>query len=158
MRSTRTWSICGATLVLRGAQAYGLRLDQLHTDVTRLAFEGAYEEASPTTADGWPLARITHGFTGKEDPWREQVTLLLSVAADGAIPAWYRVADGNAVDTRAYLAHLATSALAHGEPGLCGHGRPLPLRLDRARGAARGAAGAGRSSWACALRDAITCP
>jgi Domain of unknown function (DUF4277) len=98
-----------ATLVLRGRQAYGLRLDQLHSDVTRVAFAGAYEDAPATTADGQPLPRITHGFTvtGKEDPARKQVTLSLSVAADGAIPAWYRVADGNAADTRAYLAHLA---------------------------------------------------
>ncbi len=31
-----------AALVLRGAQAYGVALDQLHSDVTRLAFEGTY--------------------------------------------------------------------------------------------------------------------
>jgi hypothetical protein len=64
-----------ATLVLRGAQSYGLRLDQLHSDVTRVAFEGAYEDAPATTADGQPPPRITHGFTGKEDPSRKQVTL-----------------------------------------------------------------------------------
>src|SRR5216684_3338248 len=55
-------------LVLRGAQAYDVQLAQLHSDVTRVAFEGAYEEVPATTADGVPLARITHGFTGKEDP------------------------------------------------------------------------------------------
>src|SRR6266851_2558715 len=32
-----------AALVLKGTQAYGLRLTQLHSDVTRVAFEGAYE-------------------------------------------------------------------------------------------------------------------
>ncbi len=93
-------------LVLRGTAAYGLRLDQLHSDVTRVAFEGAYDDVPAQTAAGRPLARIAHGFTGKQDPSRKQVTLSLSVAADGAIPAWYRVADGNAADTRAYLAHL----------------------------------------------------
>jgi hypothetical protein len=95
-----------AALVLRGAAAYGLRLDRLHSDVTRVAFEGAYEDVPSQTAAGQPLARIAHGFTGKEDPSRKQVTLSLSVAADGALPAWYRLADGNASDTRAYLAHL----------------------------------------------------
>ena len=94
-------------LVLRGAQAYDVQLAQLHSDVTRLAFEGTYEAVPATTADGVPLARITRGFTGKEDPSRKQVTLSLSVAGDGAIPTWYQVADGNAADTRAYLAHLA---------------------------------------------------
>ncbi len=95
-----------AALVLRGAAAYDLRLDQLHSDVTRVAFEGTYDDAPSQTAAGPPLARITHGFTGKQDPSRKQVTLSVSVAADGALPAWYRVADGNAADTRAYLAHL----------------------------------------------------
>jgi hypothetical protein len=31
-----------AALVLQGTQAYGVRLDQLHSDVTRVAVEGAY--------------------------------------------------------------------------------------------------------------------
>jgi Domain of unknown function (DUF4277) len=96
-----------AAVVLRGAAAYGLRLDQVHSDVTRVAFEGAYDDVPAQSAAGQPLARIAHGFTGKEDPSRKQMTLSLSVAADGAIPAWYRLADGNAADTRAYLAHLA---------------------------------------------------
>jgi hypothetical protein len=96
-----------AAVVLRGTQAYGLRLGHLHSDTTRVAFEGEYAGAPATTADGRPLARITYGFTGKEDPSRKQVTLSLSVAADGGLPAWYRVADGNAADTGVYLAHLA---------------------------------------------------
>ena len=96
-----------AALVLRGATAYGLHLDHVHSDVTRVAFAGAYDDVPSTTTTGPPVARITHGFTGKEDPARKQVTLSLSVAADGAIPAWYHVADGNAADTRAYLVHLA---------------------------------------------------
>src|SRR5260370_36557756 len=33
-----------AALVLKGARGYGVRLDQLHSDVTRVAFEGAYED------------------------------------------------------------------------------------------------------------------
>jgi hypothetical protein len=96
-----------AALVLRGAHAYQVRLDQLHSDVTRVAFEGAYDDVPDTTASGVPLARITHGCSGKADPSRKQVTLSLSVAGDGALPAWYQVADGSAADTRAYPAHLA---------------------------------------------------
>lgn len=95
---TNAW----AALVLRGVQTYGLTLDQLHSDVTRLAFEGAYEPEPGAV----PPVKITHGYTGREDPTRKQVTVSLSVGADGAIPAWYEVADGNAADCRAYLAHL----------------------------------------------------
>ena len=95
-----------AALVLRGAQTYGVQLGQLHSDVTRLAFEGSYDEVPAQTMDGHPVAKITYGYTGKEDPIGKQLTLSLSVAADGGIPAWYRLADGNAADTRAYLAHL----------------------------------------------------
>ncbi|HLQ22222.1 MAG TPA: IS1634 family transposase [Gemmatimonadales bacterium] len=96
-----------AALVLKGAQAYGLRLHQLHSDVTRVAFEGAYEDVPLQPAAEPAAPRIVRGYTGKEDPSRKQVTLSLSVAADGAIPAWYQVADGNAADTQTYLRHLA---------------------------------------------------
>jgi transposase len=96
-----------AAIVLGGAQAYGVRLDQLHSDVTRLAFEGDYADVPTATGDGSALARITYGYTGREDPTRKQVTLSLSVAADGGVPTWYRLADGNAADSRAYLVHLA---------------------------------------------------
>ena len=96
-----------AAIVLGGAQSYGVRLDQLHSDVTRLAFEGDYADVLTATTDGQALARITYGYTGREDPTRKQVTLSLSVAADGGVPAWYQLTDGNAADNRAYLVHLA---------------------------------------------------
>jgi hypothetical protein len=94
--------------VLRGAQAYGVRLDQLHSHVTRVAFEGDYEDVPTTTAAGQPLARIARGYSGKDDPRRKQLTVSLSVNADGGVPAWYQVGDGHAADTQTYLAHLAT--------------------------------------------------
>jgi hypothetical protein len=34
------------TIVLNGTQAYGVCLDQLHSDVTRIAFEGSYDTAA----------------------------------------------------------------------------------------------------------------
>ena len=89
-------------LVLAGAEIYQVDLRHLHSDVTRVSFEGAYDRLPGETT---PVA-ITHGYTGREDPTRKQVTVSLSVAADGAIPAWYALADGNAADCRAYLAHL----------------------------------------------------
>ncbi len=96
-----------ASLVLTGARAYGVKLDQLHSDVTRVAFEGDYGDAPTATAAGQPLARIARGYSGKDDPRRKQWTVSLSVSADGGVPAWYQVGDGNAADTRTYLAHLA---------------------------------------------------
>lgn len=97
-------------LVLQGAKTYAVDLRRLHSDVTRVAFEGAYEPPPGTT----PVVAITHGYNGREDPTRKQVTVSLSVAADGAIPAWYHLADGNAADCRTYLAHLqAAQDLLH---------------------------------------------
>jgi transposase len=97
-------------LVLHGAQTYRVDLRQLHSDVTRVSFEGAYDPLPGET----PIVGITHGYTGHDDPTRKQVTVSLSVAADGAIPAWYELADGNAADCRAYLAHLqAAQELLH---------------------------------------------
>ena len=93
-------------IVLGATQAYGVCLDQLHSDVTRIAFEGSYDVLAPPEQDATG-PRITYGFSGKEDPTRKQLTVSVSVAADGALPAWYQVADGNAADCRAYPAHLA---------------------------------------------------
>src|SRR4029077_18114038 len=47
----------------------------------------------------------TYGYTGREDPTRKQVTLSLSVAADGGVPTWYQLADGSAADHPGYLGH-----------------------------------------------------
>jgi transposase len=89
-------------LVLAGTQLYQVDLRQLHSDVTRVSFAGDYDSRPGEV----PPFGITHGYTGHQDPSRKQVTVSLSVAADGAIPAWYELADGNAADCRAYLAHL----------------------------------------------------
>jgi len=95
-----------AAIVLAGAQAYGVRLDRLHSDVTRVAFEGAYDQLPPVAEGQSAGPKITYGYTGKEDSSRKQVTVGLSVAADGGLPAWYRVADGNAADAQSYLPQL----------------------------------------------------
>ena len=95
-----------AALVLAGAEAYRIRLDQLHSDTTRVFFEGSYDEVPPTAPDGRRVVRITHGYSGKQDPSRKQLTVSLSVTADGALPVWYEPGDGNAADTAIYLAHL----------------------------------------------------
>lgn len=103
-------STAWVTLVLAAAERYHLDLRQLHSDVTRVSFEGDYAVPS---GDRPPMA-ITHGYSGHQDPTRKQVTVSLSVSADGAIPAWYEVADGNAADCRAYLTHLkAVQELLH---------------------------------------------
>src|SRR3954452_464102 len=41
-----------AALVLKGTRAYGVRLGPLHSDVTRVAFEGAYDAAPLAPPDG----------------------------------------------------------------------------------------------------------
>jgi transposase len=98
------------TFVLQGAQIYDVDLRHLHSDVTRVSFAGADEPASGET----PAVAITHGYSGRGDPGRKQVTVSLSVAVDGALPAWYELADGNAADCRAYLEHLkAAQELLH---------------------------------------------
>ncbi len=99
-----------AAIVLKGAQAYGVSLRQLHSDVTRLAFEGDYADVPTKTLDDKPLPRITYGYTAREDPTRKQLTVSMSVSSDGGLPIWYRVADGNAADVRAYLAHRQAMA------------------------------------------------
>jgi hypothetical protein len=96
-----------AAIVLAGARAYALQMHQLHTDVTRLTFTGAYDDAPATTPAGQPLPRIARGYNGRADPLRKQLTVSLTVTADGGLPAWYAVGNGNAADPGVYLPHLA---------------------------------------------------
>jgi hypothetical protein len=51
-----------AALLLQSAEVFGLRVDRLHSDVTRVAFEGAYDEAPGREGPGQQRGRLwSHG-------------------------------------------------------------------------------------------------
>jgi hypothetical protein len=59
-----------AAIVLEGARGYGVSLDRLHSDVTRLAFEGDYADVATKAENDQPLAKI-YGGPLCQDSWKQ---------------------------------------------------------------------------------------
>ena len=76
-----------------GAQAisaFGLDVSQLHWDMTSISLHGAFEELD----ENYPALKYGHPKDRRHD--LKQVQAGLAVTADGAVPVFHRVYDGNA--------------------------------------------------------------
>ena len=90
-----------ASLILHAIKEFNLNVNQLHTDITNILFEGRYD--NPEAGQ----LQITYGHTKKgQDSRCKQLNFSLSVTADGGIPVWYDVLNGNTNDSVCYLPHL----------------------------------------------------
>lgn len=85
-------------IVLAAINEFGVDTHQLHNDSTSISVHGAYRNAVGTTRGGKPTAAITHGHSKDHRPDLKQLVWILTVAADGAVPLAYRLADGNTND------------------------------------------------------------
>ena len=88
-------------LILRGIKTFDLTVNQIHTDITNILFEGRYLDL-----DAGDL-NVTWGHTKKgQDSRCKQVNFSLSVTADGGVPLFYQALDGNTSDSVCYTPHL----------------------------------------------------
>lgn len=87
----------------RAVQRFGLDLRTLHADPSKIAFEGSYEgqEALPPE-----VPRITYGKPKDGQVDRKLLSLSTLVSADGGLPAWFGLGDGNQADDVTYLDDL----------------------------------------------------
>ena len=85
-------------VVLRAVREFAVDTSQLHNDSTSIAVHGAYRDAARTPRGGKPTAAITYGHSKDHRPDLKQLVWILTVAADGAVPLTYRLADGNTND------------------------------------------------------------
>jgi len=76
---------------------------QLHNDSTSISVHGAYRGAVGTVRGGKPTAAITFGHSKDHRPDLKQLVWILTVAADGAVPLAYRLADGNTSDDPTHI-------------------------------------------------------
>lgn len=91
-----------ARLILLAIKEFDIKVNQIHTDITNILFEGSYENLS----DG--QLQVTYGHTKKgQDSRCKQVNFSLSVTSDGGVPLWYDALDGNTNDSVSYLPHLS---------------------------------------------------
>ncbi len=85
-------------LVLGVIAKFGIDTSELHNDSTSISVSGVYRGATGTARGGKPTPQITFGHSKDHRPDLKQLVWILTVAADGAVPIAYRLADGNTTD------------------------------------------------------------
>ncbi|MGH3999266.1 MAG: IS1634 family transposase, partial [Pseudonocardiaceae bacterium] len=85
-------------LILGVVGEFGIDTAELHNDSTSISVSGVYREATGTPRGGKPTPVITFGHSKDHRPDLKQLVFILTVAADGAVPIAYRLADGNTTD------------------------------------------------------------
>lgn len=102
-------------VALAAADRFGVETRSIHLDATSFHLHGKYEEGGGSTQ---PAIRLTHGYSRDRRPDLKQFVVDLMTSRDGAIPLFFRVADGNEADQavfaellRAFKAELDLDAL-----------------------------------------------
>jgi transposase len=84
--------------ILGVVDQFGIDTAELHNDSTSISVHGLYRDATGTRRGGKPTPVITFGHSKDHRPDLKQLVWILTVAADGAVPVAYRLADGNTTD------------------------------------------------------------
>jgi transposase len=98
-------------LVVGVVAEFGIDTSQLHNDSTSISVHGTYRAATGTPRGGKPTPVPTFGHSKDHRPDLKQLVWILTVAADGAVPMAYRLADGNTSDDPTHVPtwdHLVT--------------------------------------------------
>lgn len=85
-------------LLLGVIAEFGVDTTELHNDSTSITVSGVYRSATGTPRGGKPTPQVTFGHSKDHRPDLKQLVWILTVAADGAVPIAYRLADGNTTD------------------------------------------------------------
>jgi transposase len=85
-------------LLLGVVAEFGVDTAELHNDSTSISVSGVYRAATGGSRAGKPTPAITFGHSKDHRPDLKQLVWILTVAADGAVPIAYRLADGNTTD------------------------------------------------------------
>ena len=85
-------------LMLGVIAEFGIDTTELHNDSTSVSVSGVYRSATGTPRGGKPTPVVTFGHSKDHRPDLKQLVWILTVAADGAVPIAYRLADGNTTD------------------------------------------------------------
>lgn len=85
-------------VVLAAVREFGIDTSQLHNDSTSISLSGVYRDGDGRARGGKTTPVITQGHSKDHRPDLKQLIWILTVAADGAVPLAYRLADGNTND------------------------------------------------------------
>jgi transposase len=90
-------------VVVAVGQRFGVKFDEFHNDSTSISFCGNYRAASGRKIRGRTAPAITYGHSKAHRPDLKQLLLVLTMGADGNVPAAFRCADGNTSDARTHI-------------------------------------------------------
>ncbi|MDN5751357.1 MAG: IS1634 family transposase, partial [Pseudonocardia sp.] len=90
-------------LVLRAVREFDIDTSECHNDSTSISVSGVYRHATGASRGGKPTPVITYGHSKDHRPDLKQLVWILTVAADGAVPLAYRLADGNTTDDPTHI-------------------------------------------------------
>lgn len=90
-------------LMLAVIGQFNIDTGELHNDSTSVSVHGDYASADGAVVRGKPTPAIKHGHSKDHRPDLKQLVWILTVAADGAVPITYRLADGNTSDDPTHI-------------------------------------------------------
>jgi transposase len=82
---------------------FDIDLVQFHNDSTSLTLQGQYKEADGRRIRGKRTLRVVFGHSKEHRPDLKQLLWILTVSADGAVPVYFKVADGNTEDSTSHI-------------------------------------------------------
>ena len=93
----------------KAAERFGVSTRSLHLDASSFHLHGEYRANNDGEQEGEEAAiRITHGYSRDHRPDLKQFVVDLMTSSDGAIPLFFRVADGNEADQASFAKLLKT--------------------------------------------------
>jgi len=90
--------------VLDMVAAFCLDCSQLHNDSTSVTLQGTYRDADGQPRGSKATVALVRGHSKDHRPDLEQLVFILTICADGAVPAAGRTADGNTEDSTTHVA------------------------------------------------------
>ena len=103
-------------VVVAVGQRFGVKFDEFHNDSTSINFCGSYRAATGRKIRGRTAPAITYGHSKAHRPDLKQLLLVLTVGADGNVPAAFRCSDGNTSDARTHIETWDTLRAVAGRP------------------------------------------
>ncbi len=90
-------------LVLHAVREFEIDCSQLHNDSTSVVLHGDYAGADGGERGAKPTVTAARGHSKEHRPDLKQLVLILTVAADGAVPLAHRLAAGNTNDDQTHI-------------------------------------------------------
>ena len=92
------------SVVLEAVKTYQLEMDTVHLDSSSFSVQGDYKTVTEESEESLEpkVVKITYGYSRDHRPDLKQFLMELICTADGDVPLWMRIGDGNESDQRQF--------------------------------------------------------